>query len=71
MQRWTRLVSIGVLAGAIGLLVACATSRIERARRDPDATESSLAFEKRVVVALVRDGALRRSAEDEMVGAFR
>lgn len=71
MDGWARFVSVGLFATTVGLSVACATSRIESAWRDPDATASALEFEKLVVVALVGDGALRRSAEDELVRIFQ
>jgi len=54
-----------------GLLFGCAASHIESAWKDPSTTASSLEFRKLAVVAMVRDGALRRVAEDELVRALQ
>jgi hypothetical protein len=53
------------------LLLACATSHVEDAWRDPGTTAESLRFRQLLVVALAKDGALRRSAEDELVRALQ
>lgn len=47
-------------------LAGCATSRIENAWVEPTATAQSFALEKVLVVALARDGAIRRSTEDAL-----
>lgn len=60
-----RLLGISCLAGL--LLLGCATAQIETTWRDPGTTPRSLEFEKVLVVAMARDGVLRRKAEDELV----
>jgi hypothetical protein len=49
-----------------GGLSGCATSRVENSWVDPSATPKSLAFDKVIVVARTRDGAIRRATEDAM-----
>ena len=56
-----------VLISALG---ACATSKIEQAWVDPAATPQSFAVERVLTVALARDGAVRRAAEDALVAAL-
>ncbi len=64
-----RLLGISCLAGL--LLFGCATAQIESAWRDPATTPRSLEFEKVLVVAMARDGVLRRKAEDELILALQ
>jgi hypothetical protein len=50
---------------ALGI-AGCATSRIENAWVEPSATSQSFALNKILAVALVPDGAIRRSTEDAL-----
>ncbi len=63
----TRHARLGILCLGAGLVFGCATAQIESAWRDPATTPQSLEFKKVVVVAMARDGVLRRKAEDELV----
>lgn len=70
-----RFLRFDTLRSGLGLLLAaslggCATSRIENAWVEPTASARSFAFEKVLAVALARDGAIRRSAEDALVSAL-
>ena len=58
-------------AGLTAVLLACATSHVEDVWRDPGTTADSLRFRELLVVAMVKDGALRRTAEDELVRALQ
>jgi hypothetical protein len=60
---------IGVTVGAV-LVAACASTSIKSSWRDPAATAQSLRFRRIVVVALMRDSATRRVAEDELAGVI-
>jgi hypothetical protein len=66
-----RRLLLGIACLAAFLLFGCATAQIETAWRDPATTPRSLEFEKVVVVAMARDGVLRRKAEDELVLALQ
>jgi hypothetical protein len=66
MTRHTLLGILGLGAGLV-LVLGCATAQIESTWRDPAITPRSLEFEKVVVVAMAKDGVLRRKAEDELV----
>jgi len=66
-----RIAHIGMACLIASVLAGCATSQIESAWRDPATTAQSLEFEKVLVVAMARDGVLRRKAEDELVLALQ
>jgi hypothetical protein len=66
-----RYLLMGMTCLVACLLSGCATSTIESAWRDPATTAKSLDFRKVIVVAMARDGALRRKAEDELVRALQ
>lgn len=68
MHRMARFWMAFLIATA---LFGCATSQIETAWRDPGTTAKSLEFQKVIVVAMARDGVLRRKAEDELVLALQ
>ncbi len=61
-----RLARIALAILLTASLAGCATSRIENAWVEPSATAKSFALKKVLVVALVRDGAIRRSTEDAL-----
>lgn len=61
--RLVRVALTMMLAASLG---ACATSRIENSWVEPTATAKSFALKKVLVVALARDGAIRRSTEDAL-----
>lgn len=63
----TRRTLLGILCLGASLVLGCATAQIESTWRDPAITPRSLEFEKVLVVAMARDGVLRRKAEDELV----
>lgn len=63
----SRRVAFGIPCLIVSLILGCATAQIESAWRDPATRPQSLEFDKLVVVAMARDGALRRKAEDELV----
>ena len=67
--KWLH-VAMALGSAAIGAL-GCATSRIETAWIDPNATSKSFALKRVLVVALVSDGAIRRASEDALVGVLR
>jgi hypothetical protein len=50
--------------------LACA-SHVESAWRDPGTTADSLRFRELLVVAMAREGAMRRAAEDALVNSLR
>jgi len=62
-----RHVLLGIPCLVASLFLGCATAQIESTWRDPATRPESLQFKKVVVVAMARDGALRRKAEDELV----
>lgn len=58
---------LGYLALVAAVLLAgCATSRIENVWVEPTATPGSFRFKQVLAVALARDGAIRRAAEDAL-----
>lgn len=61
-----RLTRVALLSLLTATLAGCATTRIENAWVEPSATAKSFALKKVLVVALVRDGAIRRSTEDAL-----
>ena len=63
----TRHALLGILCLGASLTLGCATAQIESTWRDPAITPRSLEFEKVLVVAMAKDGVLRRKAEDELV----
>ena len=67
----TRYAPLGALGLAAVLLFGCATAQIESAWHDPATTPQSLEFKKVIVVAMARDGVLRRKAENELVLALQ
>ena len=60
------LFRVGLALLGAASLSACATSRIENAWVEPTATPQSFALKQVLVVALVRDGAIRRATEDAL-----
>jgi len=67
VNRSTGLVAWGLLAVA---LAGCASS-LESSWKDPSTTAESLHFRKILVVAMARDGSMRRAAEDQLVRALQ
>lgn len=65
-----RLVHVALMLVLAASLGGCATSTIENAWVEPTATAKSFALKKVVVVALARDGAIRRSTEDALARAI-
>ncbi len=61
-----RLARVALAILLTASLAGCATSRIENAWVEPSATAKSFELKKVLVVALVRDGAIRRSTEDAL-----
>lgn len=62
-----RRLFLGIPCLVAFVLIGCATAQIETSWRDPATTPRSLEFERVLVVAMARDGVLRRKAEDELV----
>jgi hypothetical protein len=67
VRRFDLLLALGSLAL---VLAGCANS-LESSWRDPATTADSLHFHKILVVAMTRDGGMRRSAEDQLVRALQ
>ena len=67
MRRSDLLLALGSLAL---VLAGCANS-LESSWRDPATNADSLHFHKILVVAMTRDGGMRRSAEDQLVRALQ
>ena len=65
----SRSACAGILAALAAVFVACA-SHVESYWRDPATTAQSLQFREVLVIAMARDGAMRRAAEDELVRAL-
>lgn len=61
--RLVRVTAAVLLAASLG---GCAASTIENAWVEPTATAQSFALKKTLVVALARDGSIRRSTEDAL-----
>lgn len=61
--RPVRIAAAILLAASLG---GCASSQIETAWVEPKATAQSFALKKVLIVALARDGAIRRSTEDAL-----
>jgi hypothetical protein len=61
--RLKSTVMVLLLASSVG---GCATTQIEKAWVEPTATAQSFELKKVLVIALARDGAIRRSTEDAL-----
>jgi hypothetical protein len=65
-----RSIGAGVLCLLVTASLGCA-SHVESSWRDPGTTADSLRFRELIVVAMAREGAMRRAAEDALVQSLR
>jgi hypothetical protein len=66
----SRSVQLAISFALVAALAGCA-SHVESSWRDPSVTPKSLEFRSVIVIAMARDGAMRRAAEDEIVSALQ